>query len=180
MKQRKMPLRKCTGCGEMKEKRELIRVVKAPDTKDENGEIIAKGEISLDLTGRKAGRGAYVCRNLACFEKARKARRFERSLSCKMPLRKCTGCGEMKEKRELIRVVKAPDTKDENGEIIAKGEISLDLTGRKAGRGAYVCRNLACFEKARKARRFERSLSCKIPDEVYEQMQSELAAADSE
>lgn len=95
----------------------------------------------------------------------------------KMPLRKCTGCGEMKEKRELIRVVKAPDTKDENGEIIAKGEISLDLTGRKAGRGAYVCRNLACFEKARKARRFERSLSCKIPDEVYEQMQSELAAA---
>ena len=84
----------------------------------------------------------------------------------KMPLRKCTGCGEMKEKRELIRVVKAPDTKDENG-------------GRKAGRGAYVCRNLACFEKARKARRFERSLSCKIPDEVYEQMQSELAAADS-
>ena len=98
----------------------------------------------------------------------------------KMPLRKCTGCGEMKEKRELIRVVKAPDTKDENGEIIAKGEISLDLTGRKAGRGAYVCRNLACFENARKTRRFERSLSCKIPDEVYEQMQSELAAADSE
>lgn len=98
----------------------------------------------------------------------------------KMPLRKCTGCGEMKEKRELIRVVKAPDTKDENGEIIAKGEISLDLTGRKAGRGAYVCRNLACFEKARKERRFERSLSCKIPDEVYEQMQSELAAADNE
>ena len=110
----------------------------------------------------------------------------------KMPLRKCTGCGEMKEKRELIRVVKAPDTKDENGEIIASAEvlkhqpmvekyaeISLDLTGRKAGRGAYVCRNLACFEKARKARRFERSLSCKIPDEVYEQMQSELAAADS-
>lgn len=60
MKQRKMPLRKCTGCGEMKEKRELIRVVKAPDTKDENGEIIAKGEISLDLTGRKAGR-AHMC-----------------------------------------------------------------------------------------------------------------------
>ena len=59
MKQRKMPLRKCTGCGEMKEKRELIRVVKAPDTKDENGEIIAKGEISLDLTGRQAE--AHMC-----------------------------------------------------------------------------------------------------------------------
>ena len=97
----------------------------------------------------------------------------------KMPSRKCTGCGEMKEKRELIRVVKAPDTKDENGEIIAKGEIPLDLTGRKAGRGAYVCRNLACFEKARNARRLERSLSWKIPDEVYERMQSDRAAADS-
>ena len=97
----------------------------------------------------------------------------------KMPLRKCTGCGEMKEKRELIRVVKAPDTKDENGEIIAKGEISLDLTGRKAGRGAYVCRNLACFEKARKARRFERSLSCKIPDEVYEQAGKLITGADT-
>ena len=92
MKQRKMPLRKCTGCGEMKEKRELIRVVKAPDTKDENGEIIAKGEISLDLTGRKAGRGAYVCRNLACFEKARKARRFERSLSCKILMKYMSRC----------------------------------------------------------------------------------------
>ena len=65
MKQRKMPLRKCTGCGEMKEKRELIRVVKTPDTKDENGEIIAKGKISLDLTGRKAGRGAYALKRLA-------------------------------------------------------------------------------------------------------------------
>lgn len=92
----------------------------------------------------------------------------------KMPLRKCTGCGEMKEKRELIRVVKAPDVKDEAGNVIKSGEISLDLIGRKPGRGAYVCKNLSCFEKARKARRFERSLSCKIPDEVYEQMQSEL------
>lgn len=97
----------------------------------------------------------------------------------KMPLRKCTGCGEMKEKRELIRVVKAPDIKDKNCEILAKGEISLDLTGRKAGRGAYVCRNIDCFEKARKARRFERSLSCKIPEEVYEQMKSELAKAEN-
>ena len=98
----------------------------------------------------------------------------------KVPLRKCTGCGEMKEKRELIRVVKAPEKKDENGNVISGGEISLDLTGRKSGRGAYVCKNADCFEKARKARRFERSLSCKIPDEVYEQMQSELATADSE
>lgn len=95
----------------------------------------------------------------------------------KVPLRKCTGCGEMKEKRELIRVVKAPEKKDENGNVISGGEISLDLTGRKSGRGAYVCKNADCFEKARKARRFERSLSCKIPEDVYEQMSAELENA---
>ena len=92
------------------------------------------------------------------------------------PLRKCTGCGEMKEKRELIRVVKAPDTKDENGNLTAKGEISLDLTGKKSGRGAYICHDIKCFEKARKARRFERAFSCKIPDEVYEQLENSLKA----
>ena len=95
----------------------------------------------------------------------------------KVSLRKCTGCGEMKEKRELIRVVKAPEKKDENGNVISGGEISLDLTGRKSGRGAYVCKNADCFEKARKARRFERSLSCKIPEDVYEQMSKELENA---
>ena len=95
----------------------------------------------------------------------------------KVPLRKCTGCGEMKEKRELIRVVKAPEKKDENGNVISGGEISLDLTGRKSGRGAYVCKNADCFEKARKARRFERSLSCKIPEDVYEKMSKELENA---
>ena len=95
----------------------------------------------------------------------------------KVSLRKCTGCGEMKEKRELIRVVKAPEKKDENGNVISGGEISLDLTGRKSGRGAYVCKNADCFEKARKARRFERSLSCKIPEDVYEQMSTELENA---
>ena len=83
----------------------------------------------------------------------------------------------MKEKRELIRVVKAPEKKDENGNVISGGEISLDLTGRKSGRGAYVCKNAECFEKARKARRFERSLSCKIPEDVYEQMSAELENA---
>ena len=83
----------------------------------------------------------------------------------------------MKEKRELIRVVKAPEKKDENGNVISGGEISLDLTGRKPGRGASVCKNADCFEKARKARRFERSLSCKIPEDVYEQMSAELENA---
>lgn len=92
----------------------------------------------------------------------------------KVPLRKCTGCGEMKDKRELIRVVKAPEKKDENGNVLSGGEVSLDLTGRKPGRGAYICKKAECFEKARKARRFERSLSCKIPEEVYEQMSKEL------
>ena len=92
----------------------------------------------------------------------------------KVPLRKCTGCGEMKPKRELIRVVKAPDTTDADGNVTAQGAVSLDLTGKKPGRGAYVCKSAECFQKARKARRFERSLSCKIPEEVYESMSAEL------
>jgi len=96
----------------------------------------------------------------------------------KIPLRKCTGCGEMKPKRELIRVVRAPDQKDESGNVVASGDVSLDLTGKKSGRGAYVCKSMTCFEQARKARRFERSLSCRIPEEVYEQMSAELGAAE--
>ena len=56
-----------------------------------------------------------------------------------------------------------------------EGEISLDLTGRKAGRGAYVCRSLDCLKKARKTRRIERSLDCQIPDEVYDAMEKEMA-----
>ena len=82
----------------------------------------------------------------------------------KIPLRKCMGCGEMKSKRELVRVVKNKE-----------GEISLDLTGKKAGRGTYVCPQLSCLQKARKSRGFERALSCKIPEEVYDQMEQELS-----
>lgn len=82
----------------------------------------------------------------------------------KIPLRKCMGCGEMKSKRELVRVVKNKE-----------GEISLDLIGKKAGRGAYVCPQLSCLQKARKSRGFERALSCKIPEEVYDQMEQELS-----
>ena len=92
----------------------------------------------------------------------------------KVPLRKCTGCGEMKPKRELIRVVKAPEKRAEDGSLIDAGGISLDLTGKKPGRGAYVCRSAVCFNLARKARRFERSLSCRIPDEIYDEMEKEL------
>lgn len=83
----------------------------------------------------------------------------------KVPLRKCLGCDEMKPKKELVRVVKNAD-----------GEISLDLSGRKPGRGAYVCPLVSCFEKARKGRRFEKSLSCKIPEEVYDLMKEELSS----
>jgi len=92
----------------------------------------------------------------------------------KIPLRMCAGCGEMKPKKELVRVVKAPESRDEAGEVTGQGEISLDLTGRKPGRGAYVCKNLVCLKAARKARRFEKAFSCRIPDEVYDQMEEEL------
>ena len=81
----------------------------------------------------------------------------------KIPLRKCMGCGEMKPKKELVRVVKTPED-----------EIVLDLTGRKNGRGAYICRDVECLKKARKAERIEKSFLCRIPDEVYDKMAEEL------
>ena len=80
----------------------------------------------------------------------------------------------MKPKRELVRVVKGPDVKDENGNVIQTGEVSLDLSGRKPGRGAYVCKSVECLKAARKARRFEKAFSCKIPDEVYDRMEEEI------
>lgn len=96
----------------------------------------------------------------------------------KVPLRKCSGCGEMKPKRELIRVVRSPEKRDENGTLLSGGEISLDLTGKAAGRGAYLCKNPDCLKAARKARRFERSFGCRIPDEVFERMSAELDNAE--
>lgn len=92
----------------------------------------------------------------------------------KIPMRKCTGCGEMKEKKQLVRVVKAPDVLDENGELLQRGEISVDITGKKPGRGAYVCCELKCLAAAKKARRLEKAFSCKIPDEIYERLEQEL------
>ena len=91
----------------------------------------------------------------------------------KIPLRRCNGCGESKPKKELVRVVRAPVKEDENG-VQTGGEVSLDLTGRKPGRGAYVCRDPECLKKAQKARRFERAFSCKIEDAVYDAMYQEL------
>ena len=93
----------------------------------------------------------------------------------KIPMRKCTGCGEMKPKKELVRVVKAPDKKDDDGNVISQGEVSLDLTGKKPGRGAYVCKSTDCLKLARKARRFERAFSCKIPEEVFDAREKELS-----
>ena len=91
----------------------------------------------------------------------------------KIPMRMCTGCGEMKPKKELVRVVRAPERTDENGNPLPP-EISLDLTGKKPGRGAYLCRNPECLRLARKARRLERAFSCQIPNEVYDRMEEEI------
>ena len=81
----------------------------------------------------------------------------------KIPLRMCTGCGEHKPKKELVRVVKSPE-----------GEISLDMTGKKPGRGAYICPCADCLVKAKKAKRLERAFSCPIPEAVYIAMEEEL------
>ena len=84
-------------------------------------------------------------------------------LEKKVPLRKCLGCDEMIGKKGLLRIVRSKE-----------GEISLDLTGKSSGRGAYICKDLQCFEKARKRKAFERSLKCKIPDEVYDRLCAEI------
>ena len=90
----------------------------------------------------------------------------------KIPLRKCLGCGEMLAQKELVRVVKTK-IKSEAGEEESY-TVSLDLVGKKAGRGAYICKKSECFKAARKARRFEKALSCQIPEEIFNQMESEL------
>ncbi len=81
----------------------------------------------------------------------------------KIPLRQCVGCREHKEKNQLVRVVRSPE-----------GEISLDLRGKKPGRGAYLCPDPACLKKAAKSRALERALSAPIPPEVLETLTQEL------
>ena len=81
----------------------------------------------------------------------------------KIPMRQCLGCSEHKPKAELLRVVLSPD-----------GDVSLDFTGKKSGRGAYICKNAACLKKAQKSRRIDKSLDTVIPDEVYERLAEEL------
>ena len=87
----------------------------------------------------------------------------------KVPLRQCIGCGEMKSKREMIRVIKTPED-----------EILLDATGRKNGRGAYLCRSSDCLKKARKSKGLERSFKMSIPNEVYDQLEKEFEEFEAE
>ena len=85
----------------------------------------------------------------------------------KIPMRQCTGCREMKPKRELIRVVHSPEN-----------EISLDFKGKAQGRGAYVCPNPECLKRAIKSKALERSLETPIPQEIYEQLTAQMEAGD--
>ena len=78
-------------------------------------------------------------------------------------MRQCMGCNEHKPKLELLRVVRSPEN-----------QVSLDFTGKKSGRGAYICRSVKCLQKARKSQRIEKNLECTIPDEVYDRMEREL------
>ena len=82
----------------------------------------------------------------------------------KVPVRRCVGCGEHLPKAELVRVLRTPE-----------GEVTLDLTGKKSGRGAYICKKASCLKKARKSRRIETSLECSIPSEVYDRMEEEIS-----
>ena len=81
----------------------------------------------------------------------------------KIPQRQCMGCRERKEKRELIRVVRAPD-----------GGVSLDFRGKAPGRGAYICPDMACLKKAIRAKALERSLEVAIPEEIYARLEQEM------
>ena len=83
----------------------------------------------------------------------------------KIPMRMCVGCREMKEKRSLLRVVKSPE-----------GAISFDRVGKAPGRGAYVCKSKACFEKAVKQRQLERALETRIDEAVFTQLMEEIDA----
>jgi len=87
----------------------------------------------------------------------------------KVPLRQCVGCGEMKGKRDMMRVLKT-----------AEDEICLDVTGKKNGRGAYVCKSRECLQKARKNKGLERSFKMSIPGEVYDTLEEEFNKLEAE
>lgn len=81
----------------------------------------------------------------------------------KIPVRQCLGCNEHKPKKEMLRVLRTPE-----------GEITLDFTGKKSGRGAYICPKTSCLKRARKSQRIDRALECDIPEEVYDAMEKAL------
>ena len=81
----------------------------------------------------------------------------------KLPQRKCVGCGEHRDKCDLWRIVKSPS-----------GDVSLDKTGKAQGRGAYICRSVACLKKAIKAHRLESNLEASVPSEVYEALENAM------
>lgn len=81
----------------------------------------------------------------------------------KIPMRQCIGCGQMKSKKELLRILKT-----------AEGEITMDVTGRKNGRGAYLCISEECLHRAIKSKGLERSFQMKIPSEIYERLEKEF------
>ena len=81
----------------------------------------------------------------------------------KIPMRKCVGCGEMKPKKDLMRILKTET-----------GEILVDADGKKNGRGAYICRSVECFRKAVKSKGLERSFKQQIPEEVYDRLEKEM------
>ena len=82
----------------------------------------------------------------------------------KIPMRTCLGCSEERPKAEMLRVVRSPE-----------GEISLDFTGKKSGRGAYICPKAECLKKARRAKRIEHALSCPVEAAVYDALEAEMA-----
>lgn len=87
----------------------------------------------------------------------------------KIPMRQCVGCGEMKNKKDMMRVLKS-----------AEGPIVLDMTGKKNGRGAYLCMNKECLVKAGKNKGLERSLKMSIPGEIYENLEKEFKEGEYE
>lgn len=91
--------------------------------------------------------------------------RFE--MTKKIPMRQCIGCGQMKSKKELLRILKTADD-----------EFTFDVTGRKNGRGAYLCFSKECLQRAMKTKGLERSFQMKIPSEIYERLEKEFEEID--
>ncbi|MFF2089052.1 RNase P modulator RnpM [Paenibacillus sp. NPDC058174] len=87
----------------------------------------------------------------------------------KVPLRKCVACQEMKPKKELIRVVRTPDE-----------QVLIDLTGKKAGRGAYLCGKVSCFKLAKKSRALDRALKQTVGNEIYDQLEQDFISVEEQ